>query len=49
MQVEVVGGVKVIIVFIMVEVWQIIEFGFVNEGLVNDVYLFCLLLYCRFG
>lgn len=39
MQVEAAGGVKATIASTMVEVWQIVEAGLVNEGLVNDVYL----------
>lgn len=49
MQVEAAGGVKATIASTMVEVWQIIESGLVNEGLVNDVYLPCLPSYCRSG
>lgn len=37
MQVEAAGGVKATIASTMVEVWQIIESGLVNEGLVNDI------------
>lgn len=37
MQVEAAGGVRALICSTMVEVWQIIESGLVQEGLVDDV------------
>lgn len=37
MQVEAAGGVKATICSTMVELWQIIESGLVEEGLVDDV------------
>ena len=37
MQVEASGGVRALICSTMVEVWQVIESGLVQEGLVDDV------------